>query len=129
MNLRNLWPFKTADGLEKVEPETTTLHRVEWKEEETTEYDKVTRRLVWSGGYELEITYIEEPHMYGWHDWVDAATDYHGQVHQDPAYSEEIERVEGAETETTRKTVYAWVSEVPPGVEKTGKTKKVIHKG
>jgi len=127
MNLRNLWPFKTADDLEKADRETTTLHQVKWVEEVEEEYRLITERIVWSGGAEKEIEYCVDNTTYPEHPCdIDGYEIFH--IEERPAYREEIE--ERTVTKTREKTKRTWIDgEIPPGVEKTGKTKEISHKG
>jgi hypothetical protein len=131
MKLSSLWPFKTAADLEKKDRETTTLKRVKWTETRTETLTDVTQRLTWSGGAGKEVTYTREHSEVGWGDYMRRDRDT-GDIHQVlsvdpcPTIVEPVSREEwDFEYEETR---YAWVTEVPPGVEETGKTKEITHK-
>lgn len=102
----------------------TTLYKVEWEIEGS--YPEVTRRLVWEGGEAITITYIERGSVHGSHrvyEWIDWS-DRDITIEEKPAYTEVVERVEGAESYT--KTKSTWVQwPIPDGVERAGESKKV----
>lgn len=120
--LANRWQ---DDGDERPDFRTTALVEVEWYEEEHT-YDRVTRRLCWPGGFELEITYVERPHMAHYRDWIAAAEDYDGRIISEPAYTEVVHREEDAVIGTEGERRTAWMRRPQDGVEPTG-NRRVIH--
>jgi len=110
------------------EPNTFTLHEVKWTEEVEKTREYITDRFVWGGGKEKEVTYCPEESWDGDYYTVEEGNvEFVLQIDQPPAYREEISRE--TETYTTTMLHKTWVTEVTPGVEKTGKTKEVDDTG
>lgn len=106
------------------EADTETLHQVTWTEEVTEYIIDVTETFVWSGGAEKKITYTQEYNHPEWDDYsyLNESGDVVSvlRVEEPPAYTCDRHRSGREIQKDVPKS--AWVTEVPPGVEKTGRT-------
>jgi len=117
--------WKNADYNDTDSMTETTLKEVKWQEESEITEEIATSRVVWPGGAEREVRHINVGFPHGWRDnMIDENGDpTQLDIRTEPAFIEEIAVEERTRTKTN--TRYAWVSEVPPGVETTGEEKTV----
>jgi len=107
---------------------TIQLVEVTWTETIEIEETDVTVTLGWSGGLKKTITYTESasasfgtPDYYKKHD--DGSSERVIDISEQPSYCEEKKRETWTYEKEKRHT--AWVTNVPPDVETTGRTKVV----
>lgn len=126
MNTFN-WLFPGRPDSDEDDPEYLTLYQVRWSEPVEREYTNVTERLVWSGGAEKWVTYTKEESEHFRDEFFRVTPDgdvvHVLTINESPAYREEVSQETVTYEETRHR--YTWVSEVPPGVQETGKTKHV----